>query len=232
MSWSQLVALAFPTICAGCGAAGPTICARCRACLLTPSIVAAPPGVDWWVAPFAYDGAVQRLIVGAKYRQARAGLALLAEEVGAAVASAHEVRLDVVTWVPAHPLRRRRRGFDQGRILATGVAASLGLPARRLLRRVAGGPQTGSARSARTAGPVLEATAPLTGRAVLVVDDVATTGASLVAAAGALRGAGARHVAAATGARTELGGWQREADLPGSPGGRAQVTTGRDRHLR
>jgi predicted amidophosphoribosyltransferase len=232
VSWSQLVALAFPTTCAGCGVAGPAICARCRGCLLPPSIVAAPAGVDWWVAPFAYDGAVRRLIVGAKYRQARTGLDWLAAEVAAVVAHSDQPPLDVVTWVPAHPVRRRRRGFDQGRLLAIGVAARLGLPGRQLLRRVAGGPQTGSGRRVRAAGPVLQATAALTGRTVLVVDDVATTGASLAAAAQALRDAGARHVAAATGARTEFGVWQREADLPGSAGRSAQVTTGRNRHLR
>ncbi len=217
MSWSQLAALAFPTACPGCGAAAPAICARCRASLLAPSIVPPPAGVDWWVAPFAYEGAVRRLIVGAKYRQARTGLAWLAEEVAAAVAGAHQPALDVVTWVPAHPVRRRQRGFDQGRFLAVGVASQLGLPARALLRRLAGGPQTGSARSARTAGPVLQATAPLTGRAVLVVDDVATTGASLAAAARALGNAGARHVAAATAARTELGAGRARQIYPSRP---------------
>jgi predicted amidophosphoribosyltransferase len=166
--------------------------------------VAPPPGVDWWVTPFAYEGAVRHLIVRAKYRQARTGLAWLAAEIAAAVAGRASA-IDVVTWVPAHPERRRRRGFDQGRVLATGVAAALGLPARPLLRRLAGGPQTGSARSARKAGPVLRATAPLPGRSVLVVDDVTTTGASLMVAATALRAAGACQVSAAAAARTELG---------------------------
>jgi predicted amidophosphoribosyltransferase len=197
--------MVFPTVCAGCRAGGPVLCDRCRAGLVAAAVVAPPEGVDWWVTPFAYQGAVRRLIVGAKYRQARSGLDWLAGEIAAALAG-RAAAADLITWVPAHPEQRRRRGFDQGRLLACGVAARLGLPVRPLLRRIAGAPQTGAARSARTAGgPVLRATAPLTGRSVLVIDDVTTTGVSLSAAAAALRARGAGQIFAATAARTELG---------------------------
>ncbi|MGH8999558.1 MAG: phosphoribosyltransferase family protein, partial [Acidimicrobiia bacterium] len=81
-------------------------------------------------------------------------------------------------------------------------ARDLALPCRPALRRVSGAAQTGRSRRERARGPVFEPLVTLAGGRVLVVDDVATTGASLRAAAGALRGAGAVSVVAATGART------------------------------
>jgi predicted amidophosphoribosyltransferase len=71
------------------------------------------------------------------------------------------------------------------------------------LRRLPGPPQTGLPAVDRRRGPVFRArnAAPFT---VLLVDDVATTGATLAAAAAALREAGAARVLAATAARTPL----------------------------
>ena len=111
----------------------------------------------------------------------------------------------VVTWVPAAPGSRRRRGYDQGRLLARALAVELGGRARPLLLRGPGRAQTGRNRAQRLAGPALRA--PLTprgdpGHPVVLVDDVVTTGASMAAAVGALRLAGHRRVVAVAVART------------------------------
>src|SRR5207302_1511753 len=66
-----------------------------------------------------------------------------------------------------------------------------------------GPPQTGQPRSARVSGPVFVARTPVP-RRVLVVDDVITTGGTVVATARALRHAGAREVSVAAAARTPL----------------------------
>ena len=60
--------------------------------------------------------------------------------------------VDVVTWAPTTPQRRRARGFDHAELLARAVGRRAGLPARGLLTRLPGPPQTGPARPPRGAG--------------------------------------------------------------------------------
>ncbi len=113
--------------------------------------------------------------------------------------------VDVVTWAPTTPERRRARGFDQAELLARRVASAMGRPCRPLLQRAPGPPQTGRSGAGRWDGPRMTAVPAARRRppgVVLVVDDVITTGASLAAAAGALRAAGAGSVLGLAAART------------------------------
>jgi hypothetical protein len=106
--------------------------------------------------------------------------------------------------VPLHPARHRRRGFNQARILAEAVAARVGLDVADCLARAgASGSQVGRPRDARLSAPPghIRARSPTPPRAV-IVDDVATTGATLAACAQALRAGGALEVRAVTFART------------------------------
>ncbi|MYI82590.1 MAG: ComF family protein, partial [Chloroflexi bacterium] len=114
--------------------------------------------------------------------------------------------IDAVTPIPLHGARRRRRGFNQSELIASRVAAALGLPLRAdLLRRVrATGPQTALGRDRRAsnvAGAFAAGGPPPPG--VLLVDDVSTTGATLAAAARALLEDGARRVYALAVARED-----------------------------
>ena len=99
----------------------------------------------------------------------------------------------LVTWAPTSPARRRGRGYDQAELLARGTAARAGWQAVRLLQREPGPAQTGRDRAHRLAGPSFRPVRAVPST-VVVVDDVWTTGATLTAAASALRTGGARRV--------------------------------------
>ena len=111
----------------------------------------------------------------------------------------------LLTWAPTTPRRRRHRGHDQARLLARAVGAGCGVEARPMLRRPPGPSQEGRTAGDRRAGisfvPVA-GTVVAPGTVVVVVDDVATTGATLAAAASTLRSMGVVAVGGLTLART------------------------------
>jgi ComF family protein len=115
------------------------------------------------------------------------------------------------TWivpVPLHPWRYWQRGYDQAEALAHGLARRLRLPLRRPLRRVVATRKL--AELGRTARSQvmhrafrIRPRSKLTGRTVLLVDDVLTTGATCGDAARALKRAGAARVTAVVIARAQ-----------------------------
>lgn len=183
--------------CPGCGrpwrSRGRTpfrgVCATCAAALVAAP-VAAVAGVDRVVARWAYQSPASELIVAAK----AGGRTDLLTAMGTELVRCIEPHLGfapILTWVPASPAGRRRRGFDQGRSLAQVIGHRLGLPRQPAFTR-RGDAQQGRSRSGRLEGPWLRLRpdwplGPESARQVVIVDDVMTTGSSLAASAGALR---------------------------------------------
>jgi predicted amidophosphoribosyltransferase len=190
----------FPLVCPGCGRRGDPLCTSCAAQLRRAHPALAPPGLDAWWAAFAYEGVAREVVARVKYRSARAAVPWLADAMVDAL-PATVPRFDVVTWAPTSRERRRTRGFDPAELLARAVARRLDARCVGLLDRLPGPPQTGRTGADRRHGPTYVARRPAPPSA-LVVDDVATTGATLTAAAHALREARATRVAALTAART------------------------------
>lgn len=195
---TRIVSSVFPFACPGCGQPGNPVCDECLTRIVPADAAPPPVGIDVWWAAFSYEGVARELVARVKYRGAHGVTAWLAAAMVAFLAPPLPA---VVTWVPTTPERRRERGFDHAELLARHVGRCIARPTRRLLSRGAGAPQTGQAGAARRLGPTIEARAHAPA-AVLLIDDVATTGASLTAAAGALRSAGAMRVVALTAART------------------------------
>jgi ComF family protein len=157
-----------------------------------------PRTLDWIRSAARHEGAVRRAILDLKYRGQRRLAAPLGDILARAVRQLDEAP-EVIVPVPLHAERRRGRGFDQAHLLARRCAARLDIPCEAgvLLRQRATAPQVGlpaPARRANVAGAFsLAPTAPvarLTGRRILVLDDVTTTGSTLDAAADALKSVG------------------------------------------
>ena len=170
---------------------GPVASTRCGRCLRRP-----PPLATTYAA-FAYATPVDRLLRRFKFHRDLAAGRLLSEAMAAAFAALP--RPDALVPVALHRARLRSRGYDQALELARLLAPPLGLAVRDdLLHRLRDtAPQsTLDARhrhgNLRGAFGVRAGAAPPTH--VALVDDVMTTGATLHAAARALRRAGVARV--------------------------------------
>ena len=221
-----LLSILFPERCAACGevvayAAG--FCPRCRAALrrmeppLCPSC-GRPESLcrcgrraaayERCVMPFAYGGAAKQGIRRLKERGRSYTAAAFAAEMERIVRREYGgAAFTCVTPVPLHPADEKKRGFNQAALLARELAEGLDLPYRDVLEKLfETRPQKELTALERT-GNLLGAfgvreEAGLADAVVLLVDDVTTTGATLMECAKMLRIYGAREVWAVTAAGT------------------------------
>lgn len=168
-------------------------CPRCRRGRLA---------LDRACAMGAYEGSLRAIVHAFKFdglRSLATPLATLMRARGAEILAG----ADAVVPVPLHVFRRWSRGFNQ----AADLAVRLGPPMVAALgRRRATAPQSGLPasqrhRNVRRAFVLTARARRLSGRTVVIVDDVCTTGATLEACARALKAGGCREVRALTAAR-------------------------------
>lgn len=165
------------------------------------------PGCDACLSPLWYRGGVREGMRRYKFEGGREHARLFGLLMTQCLQDRWTGRADLITWVPLHPRRLRERGYDQAELLARRVGELAGLPVEGALEKVratAVQSQTEGDEARRTnvrgayrAMPGLE----LTGKRVVLVDDIATSGATLSECAAALRGAGAESVLGLTFAR-------------------------------
>lgn len=184
-----------PPLCERCGAPAALPVRRCRECS------GRRLGFGQARAAVAYDASVQRLVLGWKER----GLRRLAADAAALVAEClPRPQAELVAFVPADPRRLGERGHHPAERLARALGRRWGIRCEPVLVR--------TGRSERQRGlSLLErrrnaagafAASRAVSDSVVLVDDVYTSGATVSAAAAALRAAGAPRVDVVTFART------------------------------
>ena len=199
---TPIVQLLAPPRCGICECEGALLCAECRAEWLPNRAVALPAGsLTASAALGPYEGGLGVAIRSMKY----GGVQGLARELGAALLPAiRQVARRApyqVTLVPIPTDKRRvhERGFDHAALLAHAAGEAARLPVRSLLTRTrATDPLHGASRSARAEimrGAMLCADEGEPPSAVVLIDDIQTSGATAREAARALRVAGVRWIA-------------------------------------
>jgi competence protein ComFC len=156
-------------------------------------------GIDGIRSPFRFDGVMREAIHQLKYRNLRTLAEPLVKLLYNYVES-HPVPGDVLVPVPLHPKRLKERGYNQSVLLANELGKLTQLPVEQdcLVRRQPTSPQAKTATVEERRTNVSEAFIcrddGLRNRQVILIDDVATSGATLNACAQALKAGGAASV--------------------------------------
>lgn len=201
-------------VCRGCerglvdrDARCPRCAAPCPAGLDCDRCRRSRPAWDGLVVLGGYGDDLRATVLRAK----RPGAEPVAAALGRLIVRRHRAALlawrsDAVVPVPMHWSRRAFRGTSAAEEIALQVAADLGLPCRRLLRRTRATPMQNELPFAERPANVRGAFRPrggVAGLRLLLVDDVVTTGGTLSACRHALAAAGAAAVHAVAAARAE-----------------------------
>lgn len=213
----------FPKHCICCRKFGSYICSNCftkiqfceiNVCLkcqrpafggLTHPVCLSPHIIDGVFSSLIYAGVVKKLVYRFKYapylRDLESSLVSLFYE-GLIQKESFYTALrtrPVLVPIPLHASRLRRRGYNQSHLLAEGLGKQFSLPVIPLLSRVRKTTtqigKTGEERATNMQGAfAFRQDASFVPLSVLLVDDVTTSGATLLEAAKMLKRAGVKRV--------------------------------------
>lgn len=153
-----------------------------------------------WAVVWYYENTVRQSILRFKFHRARGYAKPYGRFLAMALRRNGIEQFDCLTWVPTGFWRIFRRGYDQVELLAKALGEELGIPPVRLLKKVRHTrPQSTirgeAARRANVIGAyTMEKGVDVTGKKILLLDDIITTGATISEAARILRTAGADEV--------------------------------------
>ena len=213
MKWLDgLLNLLFPPKCCICGRilTHPGICSACEAKLprTEGQAVQTLEGGLRCASPLFYEAGVREALLRFKFYGARWAAEPFGELIAECAAEEFSGEFDTVTWAPVSKKRKKERGYDQAELLARSACCLWETEPVRLLEKVVNNPaqsglQDESARRANVLG-VYDAVSEeqISGKKILLIDDICTTGATLHECSRVLLDAGADAVMAVTAART------------------------------
>jgi competence protein ComFC len=202
---NMLLDLVFPPSCLRCGRVDWQFCESCQAVL--KDLPTSPVFAE--LAPFAgvvatgkHEGILQEAVQALKYNQARGIASILAERMASSLNSCSWT-FDTVIPIPISSLRLKERGYNQAKEMSYHLARQLNIPhqaeALRKIRHTQS--QVGLNQTERLAN-LKEAfsadSSIVKGKTLLLVDDVRSTGTTLVECAQTAIEAGASVVYAIT----------------------------------
>ena len=158
-----------------------------------------PQFLDSLAAIWYYEGNVRASILRYKFRGRRSYAAAYGRLLAMRVQQEHPEGFDLLTFIPISARRRWKRGYDQVELLARAVGRELGMEPVPALKKVRHNrPQSGisgeAERRANVLGAYRSINREVSGKRVLLLDDILTTGATASEAARVLKTAGAAEV--------------------------------------
>lgn len=197
----QALDLVFPAMCMQCGRVDAQFCDVCLHELEnTPVTIQLSDfdALDGLISTGIHDDILQSVVQALKYNRALHTAPTLAQRMTTALTS-QDWQFDIIVPVPLHTQRLRERGYNQAKVIADALANKLDLPCESaaLQKTEDTRSQVGLNRQERiqNVGAAFMADRTIImGRALLLVDDVYTTGATLNACAAIARQAGASQV--------------------------------------
>lgn len=211
--YHQMMDLLFPAKCVLCGSLlekeETDLCRGCRVeTPAYPSHKRKLQFLDSFTAVWYYEGNVRKSLLRYKFYGARKNADAYGRLLAMKLQSDHPEGFDQLTWVPVSFLRKLRRGYDQVELLANAVGEELGMTPVRLVKKIRHNrPQariTGAAqRRANVLGAYRMEETDISGKRILLLDDILTTGATAGEVGRVLLTAGAKevHCAAVAAAR-------------------------------
>lgn len=214
----------YPPLCGGCGVQGSRWCQNCASSLewiqnpLCPTCgqeqdhelpcfncQSSPPSWDQLRSLVRYRGAMRHAIISLKYKR-NLGLGEVFSKHLIQRLSNLAWKVDLIVPVPSDLARMHERGYNQVSLLAYPIALALRVPFRsNALRKVRQTPRQVSLRADQrriNLASAFEADQGFVdGKAILLIDDVVTTGATMEACSRALKKAGAKMIFALSLAR-------------------------------
>ena len=207
---NHLINLFYPRVCPACGnlliQGEETVCLSCRYLLPKTHYENNPENplaqtfwgqVDFHAVTaeyfFSKTGKVQHLLHQLKYQGNKDAGYFLGQQLGESIRNAEPFQgIDYLVPIPLHPKKEHLRGYNQSFVIAQGVEEKTGIPINKgvLIRKVYTSTQTRKSREERWDNvkeifDVIDAEV-FVSKHVLLIDDVLTTGATLMAAGSTL----------------------------------------------